>query len=275
MKQQIFVLAAGALTALCIYLFVTAPPPLQPPVETAKDVSVQLLFEVLAVENDAVRGLYTREIVGPGKKVQLAFDEDWSKPSVHAGPLPALFLRGVAQQLERSPVPVSLFLGSDFPIEAANSFDGAQVEAFRRVKSEGEPQFFFDETTNRHTAMFADLAIAGPCVNCHNEHSGSPKTDWELGDVMGATTWQYPADKISLAEALAAVWAFRESARHVYEVYLEDSREFDDPPEIGDCWPSERRCLPSSDVFMHKATSLASPHTMAALLAAQVGGDQE
>jgi hypothetical protein len=244
-------------------------------VETAKEVPIRLLFDVLAAENDAVRGLYTREIVGPGKKAQLAFDEEWSKPSVQAGPLPALFLRGVAQQLERSPVPVSLFLGSDFPIEAANAFEGAQVDAFGRVKSEGKPQFFFDQTTNRQTAMFADFAVAVPCVSCHNEHPRSPKTDWKLGDVMGATTWQYPADKISFSEALAAVLAFRESARDVYDVYLEDARAFDDPPEIGDCWPSERRCLPSSEVFMKKATSLASPHTMAVLLAAQVGGDQE
>jgi len=266
MNSRGFALALAALLALSIYLFATAPPPLEPPAEPERQVPVEALFRILAAENDVVRGLYTREIVGPGKAAGLAFDEQWARDTVQAGPLPALFLRGVAKYLEESPVAVSLFLGSDFPISAANAFNGPQGEAFARLKAQDNaPQFLYDAGTQRHTAMFADLAMAGPCVSCHNEHPDSPKTDWELGDVMGATTWLHPQEQLSTAEILAAVQAFRDGARAVYESYLDKSRGFDEPPEIGACWPRERRCLPSGELFMATAASQASPATLAAL----------
>ena len=235
---------------------------------------MQLLFEIIAAENDAVRGLYTREIVGPGKTVDLAFDEDWKQDAVNAGPLPALFLRGVAQKLEESPVSLSLFLGSDHPIAQANVFNGSQDAAFERLKSQNKPQYFFDAGTERHTAMFADRAIAKPCVSCHNDHPDSPKTDWAMGDVMGATTWLYPEEHVSVTEILAAVLAFRDGAKQVYESYLEEAQGFEEPPEVGDCWPRERRCLPSADTFMARFDALASNTTMAALLTVDERGPE-
>ena len=53
----------------------------------------------MAFENDVTRTLFTKAIVGHGKKQGLAFDENWAQPDVHAGPLPALFLRGVSDEL--------------------------------------------------------------------------------------------------------------------------------------------------------------------------------
>ena len=54
----------------------------------------------------------------------------WKDEDVQAGPLPALFLRETAARLEASPVPLGLFLGSDYPISPSNRFQGAQAEAF-------------------------------------------------------------------------------------------------------------------------------------------------
>ena len=48
--------------------------------------------------------------------------------------------------------------------------------------------------------MFPDLASVKPCVTCHNQHPDTPKADWVLGDVMGATTWSYPKANVTMDE---------------------------------------------------------------------------
>ena len=39
-----------------------------------------------------------------------------------------------------------------------------------------------------------DVAVAPVCVSCHNEHPDSPKTDFELGDVMGGVVIRIPME---------------------------------------------------------------------------------
>jgi len=151
-----------------------------------KAFSVEEILEMVAHENDVTRTLYTKGIVGAGKKQGLKFDEDWQDDEVEAGPLPALFLRGVSADIRKSPVPLGLYLGSDYPINASNKLEGKQAQLFAEIKKDQKPQFFFDEDQKLHTAMFADMAMAAPCVNCHNDHKNTPKKDWKLGDVMGA-----------------------------------------------------------------------------------------
>jgi len=81
---------------------------------------------------------------------------------VDQGPLPALFLREVATHLEKSSVPLSLFLGSDFPISSSNKFKGKQAEAFQTMRdTKGEAQFFYADDVKRYTAMFADNVVVG------------------------------------------------------------------------------------------------------------------
>ena len=99
--------------------------------------------------------------------------EDDPITPTHAGPLPALFLRETAEGLRRSPVPLYLFLGSDFPINDANKFTGLQTEHFQVIRRTGEPQFFLDPDIGFQTAMFTDIASAEACVVCHNSDANS------------------------------------------------------------------------------------------------------
>ena len=43
-----------------------------------------------------------------------------------------------------------------------------------------------------YTAVYPDVAVAKACVTCHNDHKDSPKTDFELGDVMGGVVIRIP-----------------------------------------------------------------------------------
>jgi adenylate cyclase len=257
----------GALfTLAAIYLFATRPEPLADTQGTGRSVPIEKVFRILAAENDVARKLWTAEIVAAGTKAGLKFDEKWREPHVAAGPLPALFLREAATALQRTRFPLGLFLGSDYPIAQSNLFTGQQHEQFKRMRATGEPAFFFAADIGRHTAMFPDLAVAPGCVTCHNEHPNTTKNDWKLNDVMGATTWSYPKEKVTIEEALRLVTALRSSFAIAYEGYLAKAIAFEKPPEFGERWPRDGYVLPTQDVFMREFERRAAVDTTGRLL---------
>ena len=269
MNRRIFyILLIGLIVSLNIYLFVSAPPPLESSVSVKKRFAINDIFEQLALENDATRTLYTKAIVGAGKKQGLSFDERWAEQDVHAGPLPALFLRGISNDISETEVPLDLFLGSDFPIESSNKFKGIQAEKFAQMRLDKKSKFFFDEITGKHIAMFPDYASAMPCVTCHNEHERTSKTDWVLGDIMGATTWAYPEDSLSTDDALKLIAAYRRGVKNTYLQYLKkfDATEIKSKPVIGNKWPSQGNFLPDYETFSDSVQKLVSPAILSTVL---------
>jgi adenylate cyclase len=250
-----------------VYLFVTAPPALpEAAAEGGKRLSAHQVLEICAAENAAVRELYVKEIVGAGQKVGLRFEENWEQLKVDAGPLPALFLRETSKSLAHSPVNLGLFLGSDNPISKSNRFSGQQAEALEEMRRNGEPRGFFVNDVNLYTAMFPDFAVAKACVDCHNQHRDSPKRDWKLGDLMGATTWTFPSKSVSVSEALEVIAALRNGFRDAYAHYIEKTKTFSSPPEVGKKWPSQCYCLPTPETFMQAAERRTSKPTLDRLL---------
>ena len=272
MKRTFIVVAAIVVIAVAV-IIVNAPPPDDATSAGGRPIPIADVFTILEAENDAVRKLWPDRIVGDGQERGLRFGEDWRDPGAEAGPLPALFLRETAEGLRRSPAPLYLFLGSDFPVSDANKFTGAQMAYFAEIRATGAPQFFRDEEIGMQTAMFSDIAVDETCVSCHNDHPETTKTDWEVGDIMGATTWSYPNAEVSFAEALTMVSALRQAYQDVYGEYVAGTVSFANPPVIGDRWPAEGYFLPSADTFMREAERRASPATLRALL--RLGYDEE
>ena len=262
------VLILAALSVIGIYLFATAPADLDDSASGGRDVPVETLFRLLDAENASIRAIYTAEIVTPGLKKGLKYREDWKTKDVHAGPLPALFLRETANRLQQRMPELSLFLGSTYPIEASNHFKGAQLAYFEKIEKQQQPQFFIDESTGRHTAMFPDIASAPACVSCHNEHPDSPRKDWKLNDVMGATTWSFPRAKISTDELVEILGAYRVVAMDAYGSYLKKSASFDaaQRPQLGERWPSDGRFLPDAETFRKRIEAKNSTASLNLLL---------
>jgi adenylate cyclase len=261
-----FTLAVLTLITLSIYFFVSAPAPLPDDTAVNAQIPVEKMFEILNDENKAVRSIWSKEIVGKGKEVGLKFEEHWKVPSTEAGPLPALFLRETAKVLELDPTPLSLFLGSDFPIASSNKFDGHQKKSLQSIRHTGKPEFFYNEDLKTHSAMFADVAVAQACVDCHNKHPDSPKTDWKLNDIMGATTWSYPKSKVTSDEIMQNVAALRRGFKTAYMDYLRKVESFKNKPEIGEKWPTDGFYLPSLEVFMKKIDQEVSGNTLDGIL---------
>ena len=266
MKALSLAIVLASLGCLGVYLFVTAPPALGEREAHAERIPIATVFEIVAHENAVARALYTREIVQAGLAHGLQFSEDWHDARVEAGPLPALFLRETGALLEASPVQMRLFLGSDLPINAANRFTGAQAEAFARVRSSGVQVTAYAEDTALYTALFPDIAVTQACADCHNANVDSPKRDWRVGEIMGATTWSYPKDSVTPEELLQILAAVRGAVRGTYAAYVEHASTFSDPPIIGDKWPRDGRYLPTPDAFASEHARLASSETLAGLL---------
>jgi adenylate cyclase len=252
----------GTFTLAAIYLFATRPAPLADSQMAGRTVPIERVFRILAAENDAARGLWTADIVGAGTKAGLKFAEKWREENIAAGPLPALFLREAATAVQKTRVPLGLFLGSDFPIAQSNKFTGVQAEHFQRMRETGKPQFFHATDIGRYTAMFPDVAVTAACVTCHNEHPQSPKTDWKLKDVLGATTWSYPKGNVTLDEMMQIVGSLRSGFAAAYDAYLAKVATFENPPEIGERWPRDGYYLPKRDVFIGEFERRASANTI-------------
>lgn len=262
-------LTFGCLSTICLLISCT-PLPEDGAQVSNKMYAIEEAFEIVARENDVARTLYTKAIVGEGKKKGLAFHEDWEKDEVEAGPLPALFLRGIAGDIrKKGEVPLGLFLGSDFPVRTSNKFAGKQAELFEEIRKDGKAKFFYDEENQLHTAMFPDFAVAAPCVTCHNEHPETTKTDWKLGDIMGATTWTYPEDSVSFDELQGIIMAYRGGAVATLQQYVDKTKTFreKETPTVGPQWPGMGDySVPAPEVFMDSVNSLAAEETLSGIL---------
>ncbi|MEM9350188.1 MAG: DUF3365 domain-containing protein [Pseudomonadota bacterium] len=252
---------AGIFTLVAIWLFATAPPDLPDEavgVASARALEVEKMFNSVNAINDAARTIYTGRIVGPGLKSGLKFGEDWNEPGIDKGPLPALFLRLAAAKIEAKPPQLGLYLGSDAPINASNLFSNEQAVAFEEVKATEGPVFSTAEGVG-FVAMYPDFAGAQPCVTCHNEHADSPKTDWELGDVMGATTWTFPRSTLGPDDYLTTTDAFMTAVAEAYSDYLTKVQGFAEPVEIGPGWPEPGKLIvPDLETFMAEVRAAAA-----------------
>lgn len=177
----------------------------------------------------ATRSVYTGELVAKLKPHGVDFKQT---PAAGEAPLPAVFVAGIAKQLQASAGEdgVQFVLRSGWNInreqgmltdfERAGWQDMlAQGEALKAVPaaeraSRFQP-FFRRETDDAGRpimrVMTADLAGAKSCVDCHNQleqsaeiralRGGGPIKQFELGEVMGAVVTTVPLAK---AESIVA-----------------------------------------------------------------------
>ena len=260
---------AGVFSTIGLYLLASAPPRLPDQglaKATGRTIEAVQLFDAVNTINEAARTIYTRRIVGGGLKAGLKFGEDWADPGVEKGPLPALFLRLTAGRMETKPPRLGLYLGSDAPINKSNLFTEEQAAVFETLKRDRAPAFL-TSVNGTQVAMYPDIAMAGACVTCHNDHPDSPKSNWKLNDVMGATTWTLPMGNPGTDQALDTVAALFDAVEEAYQLYLDRAAGFSTPVLIGTDWPDAGlMALPDADTFMAEVRARASGPVLSELL---------
>lgn len=83
---------------------------------------------------------------------------------------------------------------------------------------------------------------------------------------MGATTWSYPKQRVSLEELVQIVGALRSSFGAAYDAYLAKVATFANPPEIGDKWPAQGYFIPDKRVFLAEFERRVSSNTVERLM---------
>ncbi|MBI4401018.1 MAG: diguanylate cyclase [Nitrospirae bacterium] len=131
-----------------------------------------------------------------------------------AFPLPATFLREVAEMAAYSPSVYRIRLVSPWPINKKNGIqDAFQQEGFQallQTKSGLYSQRDSQAGTTVVRFLAPDKAVAQSCVDCHNAHPDSPKHDYHLNDLMGGIEVSIPIDaplKAARRDQLLILWA--------------------------------------------------------------------
>ncbi|HEX7767783.1 MAG TPA: DUF3365 domain-containing protein [Nitrospira sp.] len=143
----------------------------------------------------AHRHFYTLQIINrlvPEGIVDVS--ENWR--TTHALPLPVQLLQETSEIAELTGPNVRYHLISQWPIKKANApaneFERKGLEAvqahpnkpyFGTIDSDGGQLF---------GAVYADVAVIKACIECHNSHPNSSKSDFKLGDVMGGLVISFP-----------------------------------------------------------------------------------
>jgi hypothetical protein len=116
--------------------------------------------------------------------------------------IPATFLHDVGEQLaqtSRTGVKVRQYSDFSFPWRTdGGPRDEFEREALRRLRrSKGQETVHeFTEIGGQRVVRYAQARIMKrTCVECHNTHPKSPRTDWQEGDVRGVLEIIRPLDK--------------------------------------------------------------------------------
>lgn len=151
----------------------------------------------MVLEND--RTVYTQQVVNrlvKGEKVIKASEQFMEDKAL---PLPAQMFRMGAELTAEKDAFFSYSLQSLWPINKPNAATQTDVEkeGLQYIADNVGENFYSEESLGGQkyfTAIYPDIAVAPVCVTCHNEHKDSPKTDFELGDVMGGVVIRIPID---------------------------------------------------------------------------------
>ena len=144
------------------------------------------------------RAVYAQKVVQ-----RLTRDERILTASEHfeddsALPLPAQMFRFGAELAADKTEDFSYSLLSLHPINKKNG-PGTELEkkGLQFVADNPGENFYGEEELGGQryfAAVYPDVAVAEACVNCHNNHNDSPRTDAKLGDVMGGVVIRIPMD---------------------------------------------------------------------------------
>ena len=159
-------------------------------------VSPQKMADALFAVMEADRATYTTKVIA-----RLVKEEKVIKASEHfeddkALPLPAQMFRFGSERVAERTDAFSYSLLSSWPINKQNApKTETETEGLKYIESNPGQNFYKEEVLGGKTyftAVYPDVAVAEPCVSCHNNHKDTPKKDFKLGDTMGGVVVRIP-----------------------------------------------------------------------------------
>jgi len=152
------------------------------------------LFAVMKAD----RTNYTKLVVkrlGPAGANVIKPDEHW-EDLPNGTLLPAQMFRAGAESVREMTDDFTYSLQSIWPINKQNApKTPIEKEGLQYIADNPGENFYGQEDlagVTYFTAVYPDVAVSDACTSCHNEHKDSPKTDFQLGEVMGGVVIRVP-----------------------------------------------------------------------------------
>ena len=156
----------------------------------------QTMADALHAIMEADRTVYAERVVDrlQDEEQIIQATEHWQDDQTL--PLPAQMFRMGAELAAEMTDVFTYALLSAWPINSSNApRTPMETEGLEAVAADPSTPFYGTETLGDRdyfTAVYADVAVAQACVTCHNNHLDSPRTDFELNDVMGGIVIRIP-----------------------------------------------------------------------------------
>jgi serine/threonine protein kinase len=115
-------------------------------------------------------------------------------------PLPATLVKELGERINKDRRGADVRLYSDYPFPwraGSGPADDFDRDALAELQNNPDrPYYRFTEMDGIPVLRYAVADRMKPaCVNCHNNHPSSPKTDWKVGDVRGVLEIIRPLDE--------------------------------------------------------------------------------
>jgi hypothetical protein len=154
-----------------------------------------MMADALHAVMESDRAVYTKQVVN-----RLQNEEKVIKASEHwkdekALPLPAQMFRMGSEMAADKTQTFSYSLLSIWPVNKQNA-PKTEIEkaGLQAVAQKPEPYYGEEALGGKKyfTAVYPDVAVSPACINCHNAHPESPRTDFKMGDTMGGVVVRIP-----------------------------------------------------------------------------------
>jgi PAS domain S-box-containing protein len=159
------------------------------------------------------RTLYTSEVVDAVRKHGIEVTHDYASIE-GAIPLPVTLTLLLGKRIGAHGSGAQTRLYSPYPFPWRQEEGGLQdafgQEAWSALQRHPDtPYYRFEELKGLRSLRYATADLMRPrCVDCHNLHPASPKTDWQVGDVRGVLEVILPLDRAMAQTAVGLQGTF-------------------------------------------------------------------
>ena len=152
-------------------------------------ISPQQMADALHAVMESDRIVYTKNVVNrlQNELGVIKATEHWQDEKTL--PLPAQMFRMGAELASAKELGFTYSLISMWPVNKQNRPRTEVEKAGLQSLLESAGKTFYAEEKlgdkTYFTAVYPDFAVAPACIDCHNKHKDSPRSDFKMGDVMG------------------------------------------------------------------------------------------
>ena len=106
-------------------------------------------------------------------------------------PIPATLSLELGKVLNDQQTNISYRFISDYPFKnrASHTLDDYEIQALSALRADAKRDVtqttWSWQTLSLRVRLVTPVVMTASCVDCHNTHPDSPKTDWKIGDVRG------------------------------------------------------------------------------------------